>query len=176
LLLTYGTNEHVQSWDGELPLVVDQIALPETRNGFRILVSQRTAAKQFRQQAALVWSVGSNALSRASRGSPLILGAPPREIEIWAASGRLPKYPASASAFPMRLLAIGVEHALDVAVQRSHDADARKHCRPHPKSGPARRGMEVARAGPDRTWRGTRGPAGLILYPGERRRQDTGES
>jgi len=48
LLLTYGTNEHVQSWDGEFPFVVDQIALKETRNGFRILVSQRTSAEQSR--------------------------------------------------------------------------------------------------------------------------------
>ena len=27
----------------------------------------------------------------------------------------------------MRLFAVGIEHALDVAVQSSHDADARKH-------------------------------------------------
>ena len=53
LLLTYGTNKHVQSWDGKFPFVVDQIALKETRNGFRILVSQRTAAEQSRQQALL---------------------------------------------------------------------------------------------------------------------------
>jgi hypothetical protein len=53
LLLTYGTNEHVQSWDGEFPFVVDQIALKETRNGFRILVSQRTSAEQSREQALL---------------------------------------------------------------------------------------------------------------------------
>jgi hypothetical protein len=31
---------------------------------------------------------------------------------------------------PMRVFAIGIEHALDVAVQRSHDADARQHRRP----------------------------------------------
>ncbi len=30
----------------------------------------------------------------------------------------------------MMILARGVEHALNVAVQRSHDADARKHRRP----------------------------------------------
>jgi hypothetical protein len=53
LLLAYGTNEHVQSWDGEFPFVVDQIALKETRNGFRILVSQRTSAEKSRQQALL---------------------------------------------------------------------------------------------------------------------------
>jgi hypothetical protein len=48
LLLTYGTNEHMQSWDGEFLFVVDQMALKETRNGFRILVSQRTSAEQSR--------------------------------------------------------------------------------------------------------------------------------
>ena len=30
---------------------------------------------------------------------------------------------------PMMVFAIGIEHALDVAVQRSHDADAREHRR-----------------------------------------------
>jgi len=29
----------------------------------------------------------------------------------------------------MMLVAIRIENALDVAVQRSHDADAREHCR-----------------------------------------------
>jgi hypothetical protein len=53
LLLAYGTDEHVQSRDGKLPFVVDQIALKETRNGFRILVSQRTSAEKSRQQALL---------------------------------------------------------------------------------------------------------------------------
>jgi hypothetical protein len=38
--------------------------------------------------------------------------------------------PASASAFPMRVFAVGIEHALDVAVQRRHDPDPREHRRP----------------------------------------------
>jgi hypothetical protein len=52
LLLTYRTNEHVQSWDGEFPFVVDQIALKETRNDFRILVSQRLDFSQSQRYGA----------------------------------------------------------------------------------------------------------------------------
>jgi hypothetical protein len=65
-------------------------------------VWQRTSAEQSPAGAALVSSVGSNALSRASRDSPLILDSPPREIEIWTTSGRPLNYPVPSSACPNR--------------------------------------------------------------------------
>jgi hypothetical protein len=43
---------------------------------------------------------------------------------------RLITHPASASAFPMRVFAIGIEHPDDVAVQRPLRAAAREHRRP----------------------------------------------
>src|SRR5258708_6557943 len=50
-------------------------------------------------------------------------------IETWAFV-TWSSVPRQLPAAPMMVFAIGIEHALDVAVQCPHDADARKHRRP----------------------------------------------
>jgi hypothetical protein len=59
------------------------------------------------------WSVGSN-----------VLIVSPTEIEIWATSGRPPKYPLQLPYVLMRVLATGIEHALDWRRVRRGSRDA----------------------------------------------------
>jgi len=59
--------------------------------------------------------------------------------------------PSSASAAPMMVLAVGIEHALDVTVQRSHDAGRRDSGRPsHGPEDSVRKQSLVAGVLPDR--------------------------